>query len=116
MRRRMRWIEPPFSFVLCSFILTPCHVCCMYLAALSDNSKAGGGDGGKGDESADKYFDPLQAACKTKYPKLIEIALDAIHHLLGIERYHGYFLISVFDSRFCLFVFQNMVIYMVIRV
>lgn len=53
----------------------------LYLAAISENSKVEGG--GKGDESADKFFDPLQAACKTKYPKLIEIALEAIHYLLG---------------------------------
>ena len=54
----------------------------LVLAALSENSKVEGG-GGKGEASADKYFDPLQAACKTKYPKLIEIALEAIHYLLG---------------------------------
>ena len=44
-----------------------------------ENNKSGAQES----DSADKYFDPLQAACQTKYPKLIEIALEAIHYLLG---------------------------------
>ncbi len=32
---------------------------------------------------ADKYFDPLQAACESQTPKLMEIALDGICTLIG---------------------------------
>ena len=49
-----------------------------YTEALTENQKVGGSD-----NDADKYFDPLQAACETRQPRLMEIALDAIHFLIG---------------------------------
>ena len=48
---------------------------------LSENQKVAAKS--RGDTDADKYFDPLQAACETRQPKLMEIALDAIHFLIG---------------------------------
>lgn len=50
-------------------------------AAITENQKIGGSE--REDTDADKYFDPLQAACESHSPKLIEIALDAIHFLIG---------------------------------
>ena len=35
-------------------------------------------------EKYEKYFLPLEAACESRYPKLMEIALDAFHFLIGI--------------------------------
>ena len=35
------------------------------------------------DTDADKYFEPLRAACESKVPRIMEIALDAIHILIG---------------------------------
>lgn len=37
-------------------------------------------------ENADKYFTPLQLACESRTPKLMEVGLDAIHYLIE----HGY--------------------------
>jgi hypothetical protein len=51
------------------------------LDALSENQKIGFAE--RDDMDADKYFDPLQAACESRYPKLMEIALDAVHFLIG---------------------------------
>jgi len=51
------------------------------LEALSNNQKAGRDE--REDSNADKYFDPLQAACESHNPKLMEISLDAIHFLIG---------------------------------
>ena len=48
---------------------------------ISENQKVA--SKGREDIDADKYFDPLQAACETRQPKLMEIALDAIHFLIG---------------------------------
>ena len=53
----------------------------VYSEALSNNQKAG--RDGREDLDADKYFDPLQAACESKQPRLMEVALDAIHFLIG---------------------------------
>ncbi len=36
------------------------------------------------DTDADKYFEPLRAACESRVAKVMEIALDAIHILIGI--------------------------------
>lgn len=36
-----------------------------------------------GDINADKFVGPLQMACETRYPKLMEISLVAFHFLLG---------------------------------
>lgn len=36
------------------------------------------------DTDADKYFDPLRAACESHTPRVMEIALDAIHILIGV--------------------------------
>lgn len=38
---------------------------------------------GSNNLDADKYFDPLQAACETKQPRLMEIALEGIKYLIG---------------------------------
>jgi hypothetical protein len=35
------------------------------------------------DGDADKYFEILQAACESKNARLMEIALDATHYLIG---------------------------------
>lgn len=35
------------------------------------------------DTDADKYFGPLRVACESHVPKIMEIALDAIHLLIG---------------------------------
>ena len=45
------------------------------------NASLSGGD-------ADKYFDPLQAACESQDPKVIEIALDGICTLIGQSANH----------------------------
>ena len=34
-------------------------------------------------EKYEKYFLPLEAACESRYPRLMEIALDAFHFLIG---------------------------------
>jgi hypothetical protein len=54
--------------------------CDLLIETLSESLK---NDEEKEDEDADKYFDILQAACETKQPKLMEIALDAIKFLIG---------------------------------
>ena len=36
------------------------------------------------DVDADKYFGPYQAACDSRQPRLMEIALDGLHSLIGI--------------------------------
>lgn len=38
---------------------------------------------GSNDLDADKYFDPLQAACETRQTRLMEIALEGIKYLIG---------------------------------
>lgn len=38
-------------------------------------------------EKYEKYFLPLEAACESRYPRLMEIALDAFHFLIGYIRY-----------------------------
>ena len=35
------------------------------------------------DNDADQYFEPLDMACDTRQPRLMEIALDALHFLIG---------------------------------
>ena len=35
------------------------------------------------DVDADKYFGPYQAACESRQPRLMEIALDGLHYLIG---------------------------------
>jgi formaldehyde-activating enzyme involved in methanogenesis len=35
------------------------------------------------DNDADKYFGPYQAACESRQPRLMEIALDGLHNLIG---------------------------------
>lgn len=35
------------------------------------------------DNDADKYFGPYQAACDSRQPRLMEIALDGLHNLIG---------------------------------
>jgi hypothetical protein len=48
------------------------------LAALSDQRI------GSNDYDADKYFDPLQAACETRQTRLMEIALEGMKYLIGL--------------------------------
>jgi hypothetical protein len=38
------------------------------------------------DVDADKYFGPYQAACDSRQPRLMEIALDGLHSLIGIHK------------------------------
>jgi hypothetical protein len=49
----------------------------MNKAALSDQRI------GSNDYDADKYFDPLQAACETRQARLMEIALEGMKYLIG---------------------------------
>jgi hypothetical protein len=35
------------------------------------------------DTDADKYFSPFQLACESRQPRLMEIALDGLHYLIG---------------------------------
>lgn len=51
------------------------------IAALSDKEKANGGH--SQDTDADQYFEFLELACQTRQPRLMEIALNAIHFLVG---------------------------------
>jgi len=30
-----------------------------------------------------KYFEPLQWACESKIPRLMDIAIDALHYMMG---------------------------------
>ena len=53
----------------------------LFLAALSDKENANGGQSQETD--ADQYFEPLEMACQTRQPRLMEIALNAIHYLIG---------------------------------
>ena len=55
------------------------------LVALTDKEKANGGQSNETD--ADQYFEPLEMACQTRQPRLMEIALNAIHFLVGMEKY-----------------------------
>lgn len=65
--------------------------------SLSENSKVEAeGKSNIEEELPDKYFEPLQSACLTKHSKLTEIALDAIHHLLGTSIYLSILLYSLF--------------------
>lgn len=50
-------------------------------AALSEKERVNGTEGVESD--ADQYFEPLEAACETKQPKLMEMALDTLHFLIG---------------------------------
>ena len=38
---------------------------------------------GEDDENADPYFHYFQQACECKHAKIVEIALDGIHSLIG---------------------------------
>jgi hypothetical protein len=51
--------------------------------ALAEKEKANAGEEDALDTDADKYFEPLQLACETRQSRLMEIALDAIHFLIG---------------------------------
>lgn len=53
----------------------------MFSVALIEKEKANGNEGV--DNDADKYFEPMEAACLTKQPRLMEIGLDALHFLIG---------------------------------
>lgn len=50
------------------------------------------------DNDADKYFEPLEVACDTRHPRLMEIALDALHFLIGIFRLRFTYQIVYFFS------------------
>lgn len=55
----------------------------IYLVALCEKEQANGNEAI--DTDADKYFEPLELACETRQPKLMEIALDALHFLIGTK-------------------------------
>eukprot|EP01038_Epipyxis_sp_PR26KG_P008429 gene8429-11403_t len=59
-------------------------ICDELIVALSEKEKANGAE--NQDSDADKYFEPLEAACETKQARLMDIALDALHFLIE----HGY--------------------------
>ena len=78
------------AFHSCSFL--PSHSICnrlMNTAQLSAKDRISASTGGgssssnANDMDADKYFAPLQAACESRQPRLMEIALDGIHYLIG---------------------------------
>jgi hypothetical protein len=46
------------------------------------------------DVDADKYFGPYQAACDSRQPRLMEIALDGLHSLIGIYKIDNTYLYS----------------------
>ena len=50
---------------------------------ISTSSGGGSSSSNANDVDADKYFAPLQAACESRQPRLMEIALDGIHNLIG---------------------------------
>lgn len=66
-----------FRVLQCDLILIVTH----FAAALSDKENANGGQSTETD--ADQYFEPLEMACQTRQPRLMEIALNAIHYLVG---------------------------------
>ncbi|KAJ1398883.1 hypothetical protein B484DRAFT_471680 [Ochromonadaceae sp. CCMP2298] len=60
------------------------QTCDDLILALTEKGRANGGDSKETD--ADQYFEPLEMACQTRQPRLMEIALDAIHFLIE----HGF--------------------------
>jgi hypothetical protein len=46
-----------------------------------------------------KHFEPLQIACSSKIPRLMDIALDAIHYMMG------WFLIILKPCNSCVFLY-----------
>jgi len=54
-----------------------------YVAALTEKENANGGESQETD--ADQYFEPLEMACQTRQPRLMEISLDSIHYLIGTK-------------------------------
>jgi len=55
------------------------------IAALTEKENANGGESQETD--ADQYFEPLEMACQTRQPRLMEIALDSIHYLIGTYQF-----------------------------
>jgi hypothetical protein len=37
------------------------------------------------EDNASNYFGILQVSCETRIPRLMEVALDAVHYLIGNE-------------------------------
>lgn len=54
-----------------------------FVAALTEKENANGGESQETD--ADQYFEPLEMACQTRQPRLMEISLDSIHYLIGTK-------------------------------
>jgi hypothetical protein len=55
-----------------------------HTAALTDKENANAANGGQSQETdADQYFEFLELACQTRQPRLMEIALNAVHYLVG---------------------------------
>ena len=78
------------SYNLASLVMPRFVNCCglLYTVALSDKESANGGQ--SLDTDADQYFEPLELACQTRQPRLMEIALNAIHYCIGIAfRFHN---------------------------
>ena len=68
------------NLITCHYFLSP-----LCAAALSDKESANGGH--SQDTDADQYFEFLELACQTRQPRLMEIALNAIHFLVGTQNY-----------------------------
>jgi hypothetical protein len=59
-------------------------LCMLPAAALTDKENANAANGGQSQETdADQYFEFLELACQTRQPRLMEIALNAVHYLVG---------------------------------
>ena len=67
------------------------------LASLSSRVESGNADGedGAAPTDADVYFDPIRAACESKQHRVMEVALEGLHQLVGEKR----FLCQMFTQR-----------------
>lgn len=52
-------------------------------SAAVGNSSSNSNNSSISESDGDKYFFPFQECCESRYPKLMEIGLDAIHYLIG---------------------------------
>lgn len=51
-----------------------------------------------------KYFEPLQWACESKIPRLMDIAIDALHYMMGMILFSSFqydYYVS-FDDYYCI--------------
>ena len=68
----------------------------MFLVILTENEK---NKDTNSDSNADSYFGPFQMACETRHPRVMEIALDSLHYLIGNLICACYY--SYFNYRIC---------------